>query len=74
MDANAITSLIGSLGFPIVCCLAMFWYVNKTMKEFSEKIESNLRDLSKSIQENTAATTRLVTTVELLTKIGGDNV
>lgn len=72
MDPNAIASLVGSLGFPIICCGALFWYQNKTMKEFSEKIEANLKILSDSINDNTSATTRLVTTVELLTKIGGD--
>lgn len=74
MDPNAIASLVGSLGFPIVCCGALFWYQNKTMKEFSEKIENSLKELSKSIQNNTEATTKLVTTVEILTKIGGDKV
>lgn len=72
MDANAIASLVGSLGFPIVCCGALFWYQNKTMKEFSEKIEKGVKELSQSISSNTDATTKLVTTVELLTKIGGD--
>lgn len=72
MDANAIASLVGSLGFPIVCCGALFWYQNKTMKEFSEKIEKAVKELSQSISSNTDATTKLVTTVGLLTKIGGD--
>lgn len=72
MNANAIASLVGSLGFPIVCCGALFWYQNKTMKEFSEKIEKGVKELSQSISRNTDATTKLVTTVELLTKIGGD--
>lgn len=72
MDPNALASLVGSLGFPIVCCGALFWYQNKTMKEFSDKIETNLKELSKSIQDNTDATSKLVTTVELLTKIGGE--
>lgn len=72
MDANAIASLVGSLGFPIVCCGALFWYQNKTMKEFSEKIEKAVKELSQSISSNTDATTKLVTTVELLTKIGDE--
>lgn len=72
MDPNALASLVGSLGFPIVCCGALFWYQNETMKEFSDKIENNLKELSKSIQDNTDATSKLVTTVELLTKIGGE--
>lgn len=33
MDANTITQLVGSLGFPIVCCCALFWMINTTMKE-----------------------------------------
>lgn len=72
MDANVIVSLVGSLGFPIVCCGALFWYQNKTMNDFSEKIEKSVKELSQSISSNTDATTKLVTTVELLTKIGGD--
>lgn len=72
MDANTVTSLVGSLGFPIVCCGALFWYLNKTMKEFADKIENTLKELSTSINANTDATTKLVTTVELLTKLGGD--
>lgn len=72
MEPNALASLVGSLGFPIVCCGALFWYQNKTMKEFSDKIETNLKELSKSIQDSTDATSKLVTTVELLTKIGGE--
>lgn len=72
MDPNAIASLVSSLGFPIVCCGALFWYQNKTMKEFSEKIEKAVKELSQSISSNTDATTKLVTTVELLTKIGGN--
>lgn len=72
MNANEIASLVGSLGFPIVCCGALFWYVIKTMKDFSNKIEKSIKELSDSITKNTDATTKLVTTVELLTKIGND--
>lgn len=72
MDPNAIASLVGSLGFPIVCCGALFYYQNKTMKDFSEKIDQTIKDLTKSILDNTDATTKLVTTVELLTKIGSE--
>lgn len=42
------------------------------MNDFSEKIEKSVKELSQSISSNTDATTKLVTTVELLTKIGGD--
>lgn len=72
MSPDALASLVGSLGFPIVCCGALFWYMTKSMKDFSDKIEKSNEELAKSIQGNTDATTKLVTTVELLTKIGGD--
>lgn len=73
MDPNAIVSLVGSLGFPIVCCGALFWYQNKTMNEFSDKVDQNISSLSSAITDNTEATIKLVTTVELLTKIGSEN-
>ncbi len=72
MDVNAITTLLSTFGFPIVCCGALFWFVNKTLKDFTEKVDKSISDLSDSISENTAATVRLVTEVEVLTKIGGD--
>lgn len=70
MDPNAIAQLISTLGFPIVCCGALFWFQNKTIKDFSSKIDSTMDKLSDSINANTDATTRLVTTVELIQKIG----
>lgn len=72
MSPDVIAQLIGSLGFPIVCCGALFYYQNKTMKEFSEKIEKSIAELNNTISSNAEAVTKLVTTVELLTKIGGD--
>lgn len=72
MSPDTIASLVGSLGFPIVCCFALFWYINKTMSDFSSKIEASIKDLNDSISNNTDATTKLVTTVELLTKLGGE--
>ena len=48
MDIQTITSLIGSLGFPIAACIAMFWTLNKEreermeeMKKFTEAINNN---------------------------------
>lgn len=73
MEADAIVSLISSVGFPIVCCGALFWYVNHTMKNFMDEVKTSLSSLSKTISDNTDATNKLVTTVELLLKIGGEN-
>lgn len=49
MDANAIASLVGSLGFPIVCCGVMFYFIDKTMKQFTETTTATLEALNNSI-------------------------
>lgn len=72
MDVNAIITLVGSLGFPIVCCGALFYQQNKTMKEFSDKMEHSIDKLSDNIIDGTEATNKLITTVEILYRIGGD--
>lgn len=36
MDYNALGQMIGTLGFPIVACCALFWMLNTTMKENTE--------------------------------------
>ena len=44
MDTTTeIMNAIGSVGFPIVACCALFWMVNTTMKELTGAIE-NLSD------------------------------
>lgn len=72
MNVQTITQLVSALGFPIVCCGALFWYINKTMKEFTNEMKVAISKLTDSISQDTDATTRLVATVELLAKIGGD--
>ena len=56
MDASAITSLIGSLGFPIVACIAMFWKMNKQDELHKEEMEK----LTVALNNNTIALTKLV--------------
>ena len=55
MDYNTIVTLVGSLGFPIVACIGLFWMINSTMKEFKE-----------TVSENTKVMTELVTTVKAI--------
>lgn len=45
MDANAIISAIGSVGFPIVACCALFYLYDKTITKLTntlEKVDKNL--------------------------------
>lgn len=39
MDYNSIVQAIGSVGFPIVACIGLFWMINTTMKEFTASID-----------------------------------
>lgn len=51
MDLQAITTLIGSLGFPIAACVAMFAMLNKEREE--HKAEMN--KVTEAISNNTLA-------------------
>ena len=42
-----IMSLIGSLGFPIVCCFFLWKYINETMKSFTETMNENTKMLNR---------------------------
>lgn len=72
MDVNAIVTLVGSLGFPIVCCGALFYQQNRHMKELGDKIEHSMDKLSDNISNNTVATERLSTIVEVIYKLEGE--
>lgn len=63
MDWNAVIQLISTLGFPIVCCIALFWYMVKQRDLHKEEIN----ELKKSIDNNTIILSRLYE------KLGGSN-
>lgn len=44
-----IVNLIGSVGFPIVACSALFWMINTTMKELTDAI-TDLKNVIINIQ------------------------
>ena len=39
-DMNTVVQLIGSVGFPIVCCIYMMWYVKDSSEKHREEITS----------------------------------
>lgn len=57
MDVTTITQLIGSLGFPIVCCGALFWVILKEKDAHSNEME----EIRKSVEANTLAINSLCT-------------
>lgn len=40
MDVNTLISLIGSVGFPIVACVGMFYLYDRTLKDFTASLKS----------------------------------
>lgn len=54
MDVNDIVTLIGSLGFPIVACVGMFYLYNRTLKDFTNTlidIASEIKELREELKE-----------------------
>lgn len=63
MDTNAIVQLVSSLGFPIACCIAMFWQNNK----LNESHKAEVSKLNEAINNNTIALNHIID------KLGGRN-
>lgn len=55
MDINLIIQLVGSLGFPIVCCGALFWRMVKSDEQHKQEMDK----ISNALNNNTVALTRL---------------
>ena len=54
MNVNDIVTLIGSLGFPIVACVGMFYLYNRTLKDFTSTLNdivSQIKELREDIKE-----------------------
>lgn len=51
MDINALTTLIGSLGFPVVMCIIIFLQMQKNEDAHKEEI----KQLTEAVQNNTIA-------------------
>lgn len=66
MDLNAFTTLIGSLGFPIVMCLLLFYRMDK--QDENHKIE--MEKITEALNNNTQALTSLATKISTFS--GGD--
>ena len=41
MELQEILTAISTVGFPIVCCAALFWKSNRTEKELSDALNNN---------------------------------
>lgn len=51
MDITVITQLIGSLGFPIACVIAMFFFWNKEREDH----KTEMQKMTEALNNNTLA-------------------
>ena len=61
MTTPEIFNLIGSYGFPIIACMALFYFVQTTLKAMQQTIT----EMKKAVEQNT---TVMNTLVNLLSK------
>lgn len=77
MDFNMIIAAIGSLGFPIIACLCLGWYVkymtdnsNARMDNIQKEHKEEVTKMTEALQNNTLAIQRLC---DKLDKEGNDD-
>lgn len=66
MDITSMTQIIMSIGFPIVACIAMGWYVREITNKHDEQIErmnnqhkEEMKQVTEALNNNTLALQRL---------------
>lgn len=60
MDVNTLIQLVGSLGFPIVACGALFWRMVKSDEQHKEEMNK----MSEALNNNTSALVKLTEKLE----------
>ena len=67
MDANILITMIGSLGFPIVACVAMGWFFAKVndnyrndIKELQSTHREEVKAMTDAINNNTLVIQKLI--------------
>lgn len=55
MDITAIVELVGTFGFPIAMCVALFWKINKQDETHKEELGA----VTEALNNNTLALTKI---------------
>lgn len=66
MDVNVILQAIGTLGFPIVCSVAMGWYIKyvsdknrEDIATINEQHQQEMKEVTTALNNNTVALQKL---------------
>lgn len=65
MDVGVLTQLISTLGFPIACVIAMFYFWNKEREDHKQEMQN----MTTALNNNTQALIK----IESMLKNGNDN-
>lgn len=79
MTAQDIVTLIQSIGFPIVMCGLMAWYVkyitDKNREQITDERQAHKQEMSEvvsALNNNTVVIEKLITKLDMI--VGGENV
>lgn len=71
MDVNTLLQAVGTVGFPIVCAIAMAWYVKYVTDRNREDIEKlntqhqqEMKEVTTALNNNTLALQKLSDVIE----------
>lgn len=66
MDVNVLLQAVGTLGFPIVCAIAMAWYVKyitdrnrEDIDKLNEQHQQEMKEVTSALNNNTIALQKL---------------
>ena len=68
MDPQIIINAVGTLGFPIVMCAALLYYLNLERESHKEEMNS----MKDALDRNTIIMTELKEMLKVITNIGGE--
>mgnify|MGYP003304785901 CR=1 FL=1 len=68
MDLEIIMQAISTIGFPIACCIGLFWYLNAERESHKEETAA----LAKALNDNTLVMQELKTMLKLITGYNDD--
>lgn len=75
MDMQAVLTAITTVGFPIVCCIAMAWYVKYTTDKNREEISTlNEQHKAEMLQVTTAINNNTLALQKLCDLMGAGDV
>lgn len=68
MDLEIIMQAISTIGFPIACCIGLFWYLNAERESHKEETAA----LAKALNDNTLVMNELKTMLKFITGYNDD--